>query len=218
MTREYERALTESEKRTLKRHIAETKSEIPENIRLVILLSSIIIALVVFIYLFPKIWLIIILGIISFIIIWYLYYELSDLLRLPKFLKEKENVIETGIVRVNEINIDRYIKISNFEDEGNHFIVEYNGMLTLIGGQEFLGVRKLKNKIEKIEIMDSGKTGIYYDKIKKSGKNLNPYYTFKKGISDKFVASDVWGNLTNRNPFAGKLEDLDKFIENDKRK
>ncbi len=87
-------------------------------------------------------------------------------------------VIESGIVRVNEINIDRYIKIDNVEDEDNHFIVEYDGKLTLIGGQEFLGVRKLKNKIEYIEIMDSEKTGIYYDKIKKSGNSLNPYYVF----------------------------------------
>lgn len=125
-------------------------------------------------------------------------------------------VIESGIVRVNEINIDRYIKIDNVEDEDNHFIVEYDGKLTLIGGQEFLGVRKLKNKIEYIEIMDSEKTGIYYDKIKKSGNSLNPYYVFKKGVSDNLLESEIWEKLTNRNPFSGKLEDLDVFIKEDK--
>lgn len=117
--------------------------------------------------------------------LWILYYEIPGLTRLPKFLKKKEEVIENGIVCVNEINIDRYIKIASFENEGNHYIVEYNGMLTLIGGQEFLGVRKLKKKIEQIEILDSERTGIYYEKIKKSGKSLNPYYVFKKGVSDQ---------------------------------
>ena len=148
--------------------------------------------------------------------LWLLYFEIPDLTRLSKFLKKKEKVIENGIVRVNEINIDRYVKIVNFKDEGNHFVVEYNGMLTLIGGQEFLGVKNLKNKIEQIEILNSEKTGIYYEKIKKSGKSLIPYYVFKKGISDNLVESEIWEKLTNRNPFSGKLEDLDKFIKEDK--
>ena len=59
-------------------------------------------------------------------------------MRLPKFIMKKEEVIENGIVRVNEINLDRYIKIVNFQDEGNHYIVEYNGRLTLIGDKNFL--------------------------------------------------------------------------------
>ena len=56
--------------------------------------------------------------------------------------------------------------------------------------------------------MNSEKNRIYYDKVKNSGENLSPYYVFKKGISDKLVESEIWGNLTNRNPFSGKLEDL----------
>tara|TARA_R110000868_G_scaffold310874_1_gene572047 strand:+ start:67 stop:723 length:657 start_codon:yes stop_codon:yes gene_type:complete len=216
LTQEYNRALTESEKRILKKQIEETKSNIAKDLGLIVLKILILIVLFVVAYYFPKIWIIIIFSIISFFILWLLYYEIADFIRLPKFLKEKQKVIENGVVRVNEINIDRYIKIANFEDEGNHFIVEYNGMLTLIGGQEFLGVRKLKNKIEQIKIMDSGKTGIYYDKVKKSGESLNPYYTFKKGISDKLVESEIWVNLTKRNPFSAKLEDLDEFIEEDK--
>jgi hypothetical protein len=218
LIREFERTLLESEKRILEKHIAETKSEIPKNIRLVILLSLLPVSFGVLSYYFPKIWLIVILAIISFFIVWYLFYEVSDLMRLTKFLKKKQQVIENGIVRVNEINIDRYIKINNFQDEGNHFIVEYDGTLTLIGGQEFLRVRKLKNKIEQIEILDSEKSGIYYENVKKSGKNLEPYYIFKKAISDKFVESEIWEYLTNRKPFKGKLEDLNGFIEEDKRK
>ena len=130
--------------------------------------------------------------------LWSLYYEIPDFMRLPKFIMKKEEVIENGIVRVNEINLDRYIKIVNFQ------------------GQEFLGVRKLKNKIEQIEILDPEKTGIYYEKIKKSGKNLNPHYVFKNGISDKVAESEIWRKLTNSTSFPGKLEDLDEFITKDK--
>ena len=216
MTREYERALTESEKRILRKQIEETKSSIPKDVGLIILKVLFLIVFAILLYFYPKIWLIIILSIASFFMLWFLYYEIPDLIRLPKFLKKKEEVIENGIVRVNEINLDRYIKIANFEDEGNHYIVEYNGMLTLIGGQEFLGVRKLKNNIEQIEILDPEKTGIYYEKIKKTGANLNPYYVFKNGISDNLVESQIWEKLTNRNPFPGKLEDLDEFIKEDK--
>ena len=218
MTREYERALTESEKRILRKQIEETKSSIPKDIGLIILKVLFLTIFAVLLFFFPKIWLIIILSIVSFFMLWFLYYEIPDLTRLPKFLKQKEEVIQNGIVRVNEINIDRYIKIVNFEDEGNHYIVEYHGKLNLIGGQEFLGVRKLKNKIEQIEILDSEKTRIYYEKIKKSGESLNPYYIFNKGISDNLVESEIWEKLTNRNPFSGKLEDLDEFIYEDKRK
>ena len=215
MTREYERGLTESEKRILKKRIEKANSEIPKEITLVTLLILVAIGFGILAFYFPKIWLIIILSIIAFFIIWYLYIEIPDLIRLPKNLKDMDTVMKNGVVRVNEINIDRYIKINNFEDEGNHFIVEYNGMLTLIGGQEFLGIRKLKNKIEHIEIMNSGKTGIYYDKVKKYGKSINPYYTFKKGISDDLLESEIWEDLTNRSPFSGKLQDLDTFIEKD---
>ena len=218
MTKEYERALKESEKRILRRHIAEAKDEIPKEIRLLFFQILGLIGFALLIYYFPKIWLIIILSIISFFIIWSIYIDLPLLLKLPKFIEEKRKAIDTGIVRVNEINIDRYIKISNFEDEGNHFIIEHNGILTLIGGQDFLGVRKLKNKIEKIEIMDSKKRYIYYDKVKKYGESIQPYYIFKKGITDEFVESKIWEKLTNRNPFSGKLEDLDNLIQKDKLK
>jgi hypothetical protein len=218
LTKEYERPLTESEKGILKRHIDEAKAVFPKKIKLIILQTLAIISFAIIIYYFPKIWLIIILAIISFFIIWSIYLDITHLLKLPEFLEEKKKVINTGVVRVNEINIDRYIKIDNFEDEGNHFIVEYNGMLSLIGGQEFLGVRKLKNRIEQIEILNSEKNRIYYDKVNKTGKDISPYYVFKKGISDKLVESEIWEKLTNRNPFSGKLEDLNEFIAEDKQK
>jgi hypothetical protein len=218
LIKEYERELTESEKGILKKQIEESKSRVPKEVGFIILKLSILTLFVVMIYYFPKIWLIIILSIVSFFMLWLLYYDIPDLVLRPKYLKKHKKVIENGIVRVNEINIDRYIKIANFEDEGNHFIVEYNGKLTLIGGQDFLGVRKLKNKIEQIEILDDERKFIYYDKIKKTGDSLNPFYVFKKGISDNLVESKIWENLTNRNPFSGKLEDLNEFIEEDKRK
>jgi hypothetical protein len=36
----------------------------------------------------------------------------------------------------------------NYNDEGNHFIIEYDGKISLVGGQEFLGIRKLTNHIQ----------------------------------------------------------------------
>lgn len=218
MIKEYERELTESEKRILKREIDDVKASVPKNIISIILKALLVIAFITIVIFFPKIWLFIIFGILSFFILWTISIDIPHLINVPKFLKEKEAVINNGIVRVSEINIDRYIKIANFEDEGNHFIVEYNGKLTLIGGQDFLGVRKLKNKIEEIEIMNSEKNRIYYDKVKKSGEDISPYYVFRKGISDKLAESEIWKNLTNRNPFSGKLEDLNEFIKEDKLK
>jgi hypothetical protein len=218
LIRQYDRTLSESEKRILEKQIIEIKAAISNRYAKVILFTSLMIAFGIAEYFFPKIWLIIVLSVISFFIIWYLYQEISDLVRLPSFLKKKQEVIENGVARVNEINIDRFIRIDNFEDEGNHFVVEHNGMLTLLGGQEFLGVKKLKSKIEQIAIMDSKKTGIYYETIAKSGYSINPYYTFKKGLSDEFVESSIWEKLTNRKPFKGKLEDFDNFIDQDKRK
>ena len=74
--------------------------------------------------------------------------EIRELISLPKFLRDKAAIIETGIARVKEINIDRYIKIKSYNNEGDYYIIEHNGKLLMIGGQDFDGVRKLNNKIE----------------------------------------------------------------------
>ena len=96
MTREYERALTESEKRILRKQIEETKSSIPKDVGLIILKVLFLTIFGVLLYFFPKIWLIIILLILSFFMLWLLYYEIPDLTRLPKFLKKEEKVIKNG--------------------------------------------------------------------------------------------------------------------------
>ncbi|MDT0645002.1 hypothetical protein RM553_19370 [Zunongwangia sp. F363] len=212
MIQEYERSLTGKEREILKSQIATTKSLLTKKIKSVILLILLVIGLGTLIFYFQKLWSLIIFGLTTFFIIWHLYYEILEIIRIPKFLKEKERVIATGIVKVCEINIDRFIKINGFEDEGNHFITEYNNRLTLIGGQDFFGVKNLKNKNEKIEIMDSKKTAIYYEEVKKSGKIINPYYTLKNGISDKILDSEIWMKLTNQKSISGKLEDLDEFL------
>ena len=36
---------------------------------------------------------------------------------------------------------------------------------------------------------------------------LQLYYSFEKGIPDTLIKSEIWKNLTNRKPFAGKLEE-----------
>lgn len=151
MIKEYERELIESEKRILKREIDDVKASIPKSIISIIFKVLLVIAFIAIVIYFPKIWLIIIFGIISFFIIWGITIDLPHLINVPKFLKEKEAVINNGIVRISEINIDRYIKIANFEDEGNHFVAEYNGKLTLIGGQDFLRVRKQKTRLNKLK-------------------------------------------------------------------
>lgn len=205
------------EKRILEKQISKTESDIPKKHWRIILLTLLLVGFVTVGFSLPKLWLIIALSVASFFVITNLYYVITDLRRLPKFLKQKKEVVLNGVVKVIEINIDRYIKIDNVNDEGNHFIVEYNGMLSLIGGQEFLGIKKLKNKIEHIEIMNSAKTEIYYDTVRKSGKDLDPYYIFKKGITDTFAESKMWENLTDRTPFLGKVDDLISFIEEDKK-
>lgn len=216
MIKEYERELTESEKRIIRKQIDETKDLIPKSYKSVILQTIVIICFLVIVYFFPNTWLIILFSIIAFFIILSVSSDLKLIVTLPKFLEKKEELIETGIVKVNEILIDRYIKIANFEDEGDHFIIEYRGMLNLVGGQEFLGVRKLKKKIEQIEIMDKLKSGIYYEKEKKYGENITPFYIFNNGISDQLLESTIWEHLTNRVPFSGVLEDLNEFILADK--
>ncbi len=165
-----------------------------------------------------SLWLFIPILMVSFFMIWLLSMQVKDVIQNPKNVKNIQEVINSGIVEVTEIHIDRYIKIDNYNDEGNHFIVEYNGMLSLIGGQEFLGVRKLNNKIEHIVIMDVKRTGIYDEKIKKSGNAIEAYYIFKKGVSDALFNSELWDNLTSREPFSGKLEALDVYITEDKSK
>jgi hypothetical protein len=216
MIREYYRPLFESEKIILERQIAEVKSGIPKTIAKTVLLSLLIIGFVIVVIFFPKPWVLISLFIIAFFIFLNFYYLISDLLRLPGFLTQKQQVAENGIVQVTEINIDRYIKIDNYSDEGDYFVIEYEGMLSLVGGQDFLGIRNLKNKIEQIVIMNSEKTGSYYDTVKKSGKAIEPYYIFKSPLPDTLVKSEMWTNLTDRGPFPGKLEDLTIYMQEDK--
>ena len=104
--------------------------------------------------------------------VWMLIMEVKDLISLPKFLKQKEEIVDTGIARVREISIDRYAKINSYNDEGDHYIIERDGKLIMIGGQEFDGVRKLKNKIEYIDLLDSSKTRGYNTRvIKKRSKS-----------------------------------------------
>jgi hypothetical protein len=216
LLKQYYRPLTQPEKSILEKQVTESKSFIQKTLVKAIVLTLVTMGFAAAAFRFPKIWFIITVSAVSLFVIMHLYYAISDLIRTPNFLRAKKEVIKTGVAKVIEIHIDRYIKIDNFEDEGNHFIVEYNGMLSLIGGQEFLKVNKLKNKIEQIEIMDAKKTGIYYEMVKKVGNNLDPYYTFKKGLPATLLQSEIWERLADGNALPGRLEDLNKFIPEDK--
>ena len=82
----------------------------------------------------------------------------------------------------------------------------------MIGGQEFVGVRKLKNKIEYIELLDASKKIGYNSRILKYGKNIDPYLVYKGKLSEEFTDSELWTKLTEQEPFNGKLEDLDLYL------
>lgn len=150
--------------------------------------------------------------------IWMLILETKDLIKVPKFLSAKRAVIDSGIVQVKEFKIDRYIKIKSYDDEGDHFILEHEGQLTMVGGQDFDGVRKLKNKIQYIDIMDSEKRGYYHTRVDKEGNSLEPFFVFNGKLPNELMNSELWNNLTEQVPFTGKLEDLTPYINEQGRK
>ena len=215
---EYERNLTEKDKKAMRKEISLAESLIPRNRKKVFLKFQVLAVFSLIIFIYPETWLIITLAIISFFIIWLLIIQLRDLINKPKFLSVKRSVIDTGIVKVKEFKIDRYIKIRSYGDEGDHFILEYEGQLTMVGGQDFDGIRKLKNKIEYIDIMDSGKKGYYHTRIDKSGDTLEPLFEQKGKLSKELTKSELWKKLTEQVPFAGKLEDLLPYINGQPRK
>lgn len=213
MIRDYERELSEKDKKALRKEIALAESFLPRTRKFVIIKILALGAFAIAIYTFPKTWLIVILSIVSFFMIWMLILEVKDLINVPKFLTKKKLVMDTGIAQVREFKIDRYIKIKNYEDEGDHFIIEHEGRLVMIGGQEFDGVRKLKNKIEFIEIIDSEKKAWYHNRVEKDGAKIDPYHVFTGKLPDDLITSDLWNNLTEQVPFEGRLEDLNKYID-----
>jgi hypothetical protein len=213
LIREYDRKLSEQDKKTLRKEIDATKFYYPKTQKSAVIKILVLVVFVVVVYKFPTLWLIIPISIISFFMIWLLILEIKDLIQIPKFLKEKEEVIENGIAQIREINIDRYIKIKSYNDEGDHYIIEREGKLMMIGGQDFDGVRKLKNKIEYIEILDSNKKLGYNSRVVKHGQNIEPYHTFKGKLPEKLINSELWNSLTEQDPFEGKLEKLDEYIK-----
>jgi len=218
LIRDYERTLSDKDKRILSKEIDETASYFSKTRKSIFIKVVSLLLFVLIIFNYPKLWIIIAISLVSLIMILLLISEIKDLIRIPKFLKEKFLAIETGIVRVKEINIDRYIKIKSYNDEGDHFIIEYKNQLIMIGGQEFEGVRKLKNRIEYIDILDTSKKRGYHNRVDKFGKNIEPYYIFKKKLPEELFNSEIWDRLTDQEPFNGKLEDLDLYIEIDKKK
>jgi hypothetical protein len=212
LIREYERELSEKDKKELRKEIALAESSLSQTRKSVIIKIIVLTAFAFIIYTFPRTWLIIILSIVSFFMIWMLILEVKDLINIPRFLTKKKSVIDTGIAHVREFQIDRYIKIKSYEDEGNHYIIEHERQLVMIGGQDFDGVRKLKNKIEFIEITDSVKKAWYHSRVEKYGTNLEPFHVFTGKLPEDLITSDLWNNLTEQVPFEGGLEDLNKYI------
>lgn len=215
MIKEYERPLTSAEKKILGKELELVKQQMPKRYFKILGLATALLSFTLLSLHYSNGYLFALLFIISFFIIWYLRLEISELIRIPRFIKNKSGVIAKGIVLVRCINVDRYIKIDNYEDEGNYYIIEYDNRLSMVGGQDFSGVRKLKNRIEEIKIIDSDKTGIYYETVNKYGNTIEALYVFKDKISDNFASSEIFQNLVSNESISGTLEDLRSFITED---
>ena len=215
MIRTYERPPSAKDKKILQKEIDFAKNSYPRLIKSLLIKLAVLIGFGTAISIYPSLWLIIPLALIAIPIIWFFSQEVGDLRRLPEVIKAKEQGMENAVVSVREIKIDRYIKIKEVEDEGDHYILEHEGRLVLIGGQHFDGVRKLKNSIVFIDITDAEKKFYFNERIEKRGENLTPYYTFKKNLPKALFESDLWNNLSEE-PFPGKLEDFDVYIAADK--
>ena len=217
MITEYERELTSKERQKLKDQVPRYKSLIIRTLGFLLLKIVVLTLFVLFAYMLEMLWLTILLSVIGFFVAWYVKLEIEDLFRFPKMIRSAQEAAANGVARVTQIELNNYIKINNYEDEGNHFIIEHQGMLNMIGGQDFFNVRTLKNELIKTEILNADKDQVFFETIKKNGTTITPYYTFKNGISDALVQSEVWKQLTDRVPFKGVLSDLDPFIEQDKK-
>lgn len=68
------------------------------------------------------------------------------------------------------------------------------------------------SKIEQVVIMNKEKNGIFYDNIKKTGNSIDPLFKIKK-IPIQLLESEIWKNLTEGNPFKGKIEDVQKYLQ-----
>ena len=91
---EYERDLTEKDKKALSKEIAFAESLLPRTQKFVFLKFLGLILFALTIYAYPKTWIIVILSIISFFMIWMLILETRDLIKVPKFLSAKRSVID----------------------------------------------------------------------------------------------------------------------------
>lgn len=218
MIKEYERNLRPAEQKALEKEIEWLRKQIPRKYFAVFGFCAFLILTAFLLLNYPNVYLIVPLTIASFFIVWYLRIEIPELIRLPKFMKEKLEVVNGGVATVREINIDRYIRIDNQEDEGNYFIVEFEKRLSMIGGQEFFGMRKLKNRIEEVRIMDSKKKGIYYERINKYGNPIEPLYVFESDVANSFSSSELFQTLLSNESIPGTLEDLKPFINEMNRK
>ena len=104
MVKVYERELSESDKEVLLKEVEETRSYFPKTRRSVLLKIPILLGFLILVYYYRSLWLIIPIAIISFFMLWMLIMEVKDLIRLPKFLKQKEAITKTGVARVKEIH------------------------------------------------------------------------------------------------------------------
>jgi len=213
MIKEFERKLEASEIKAIKKEIERSRKSMPKAILSLLIHLLVLAGFTIILIYYPKIYLFIPFGLISLFLLWSLTYLIPDLIRLPSFLRNKEKILENGMAKVTELKIERYIKINQFEDEGNYYICEYKNELFLIGGQEYFGnIRKLYKQIQEIRVLDTEKTGIYYEKKKKFGEPLEPFFEVNQSKNLSLFDSDLFQKLLSKKVVPGKLEDFEEFL------
>ncbi len=214
MIRKYERTLNSSDKQIIENLMSRSKSEsFKTSVFVIILIFAIIFS-------WFLLWLTgvnylpvtIVIIIASLLISYQVYFEILELIRLPKILNESKEIVKNGKARVTEIHIDRYLEIKNNENRLDYFLVEHKGTLKLIKPSIVLRADRLSTLTEKIDILDINNESVFHTEINYLGNNLEPYLVIKKEISKKILASDLWRNLINNKPVIGNLKEFEVII------
>lgn len=214
MIRKYERALNSSEKQTIENLMNRSKSKsFINSVFVIILIFAVIFSwFLLWVTGFNYLPVTIIIIITSLLISYQVYFEILELIRLPKILIESKAIVKNGTARVTEIHIDRYLEIKNNEDKLDYFLIEHKGNLKLIEPSKVFWTNKLNTLTEKIDILDVNKKNVFYTEMNYLGNNLEPYLVMKKEISKEIFGSNLWGNLINNKPVIGNLKEFEVII------
>ena len=155
----------------------------------------------------------IIIIITTLLISYQVYFEILELVRLPKVIVDCKEIVKSGMARVTEIQIDRYLEINSNENGLDYFLVEHNGNLKLIKPAFVCWANRLSTLTEKTDILDVNRESVFHTEMNYLGNNLEPNSVMKNGISKEILESCLWENLINDKPVTGNLEEFEVIIE-----